>query len=534
MKIRYTLITVLFVASYWVGMTVSVAQTSTRNNSDVEIDVGIIQRFGEDPTEQISITATEGDTLSLKFLGGDNKTQVLQTNQVTLQITKALLQKPLIDERIILSDHATFETAEDSALQWKKRGIEVEVTQPGRWQVWAKRDIYKTPLLRRLLLQSLKNQNINDPYLDSQAKLEKYQVSFVVNGNRYNRDNVEISSNKKLFRLKDDKQEDRSGLYGGIVVIQPNAYGTFTFVNKVSVETYLRGVVPYEIGPNAPQAATEAQTIIARTYALRNLRRFKADNYELCADTHCQVYRGISGANAKVDQAITNTKGQILSYNNELIDALYSSTNGGISAPFTDIWNGANRPYLKAVIDAPNPLWDLNKKPLNDEANLKEFIALSQGFNESGRNLFRWSQSSTLEQLTTDLQKYLTRIKHPLANFAQIKSMQITGRSTSGRILGLDVTTDIGIVKLQKTEVRSAFTPPRSTLFYLDPIYDGNQVLKGYTFTGGGFGHGVGLSQYGSYNLANLGWSAPKILQFYYPGTTLQPLNPSIIYYRDN
>ena len=83
---------------------------------------------------------------------------------------------------------------------------------------------------------------------------------------------------------------------------------------------------------------------------------------------------------------------------------------------------------------------------------------------------------------------------------------------------------------LKKNEVRSAFGPPRSTLFYLEPINDKQDKVIGYTFIGGGFGHGVGLSQYGSYNLANLGWNEKKILHFYYPGTQVVPLNNSIIF----
>ena len=110
--------------------------------------------------------------------------------------------------------------------------------------------------------------------------------------------------------------------------------------------------------------------------------------------------------------------------------------------------------------------------------------------------------------------------------------MEVTERSPSGRILTLAVKTDQGIVELEKNEVRSAFEPPRSTLFYLEPIYDEAQKLTAYAFIGGGFGHGVGLSQYGSYNLANLGWSAAQILAFYYPGTTIQSLNESIVFWR--
>ena len=101
--------------------------------------------------------------------------------------------------------------------------------------------------------------------------------------------------------------------------------------------------------------------------------------------------------------------------------------------------------------------------------------------------------------------------KHPLSNFKIINSIKIDERSVSGRILNAIVDTDIGIIELKKNEVRSAFGPPRSTLFYLEPINDKQDKVIGYTFIGGGFGHGVGLSQYGSYNLANLGWNEKKI-----------------------
>jgi SpoIID/LytB domain protein len=98
----------------------------------------------------------------------------------------------------------------------------------------------------------------------------------------------------------------------------------------------------------------------------------------------------------------------------------------------------------------------------------------------------------------------------------------------------MTIQTDKGILELHKNEVRSALGPPRSTLFYIDPIYDTNRQIQGYNFIGGGFGHGVGLSQFGSYNLARLGWSPEQILAFYYPGTTIQPLNNSIIFWRGN
>lgn len=501
---------------------------------DINLKVGVVQRFGSEPTDELTLKATPGDQLSLQFLAGNMQPQTLETDQVTLEIAMQSLSKPVLVEHLVLSDHATFETAEDAANQWRSLGLEVEVTQPERWQVWAKRDIYQTPLVRRLLLQSLQGKGYDTVRLESQLLEEVPRVSFVVDGYRYSRQRIEIESQNNLVQVTPGNNKPNPRLYAGTLNIQPNAYGTYTLVNTVSLETYLRGVVPHEIGPEAPYNAVEAQAIIARTYVLRNLRRFSADNYQICADTHCQVYWGLTGTVPKADRAIAQTQGVVLTYNNELVDALYSSTSGGVTAPFSDSWNGSERPYLKAVIDSPKPIWDLSKKPLGNEENLREFINLKEGFNESGRSPFRWRVENSIEQIQQDLQRYLQKIKHPLADFTQIEQMQVVQRSSAGRILKLTVQTDKGIVELQKNEIRSAFYPPRSTLFYLDPIYGADETLKGYAYVGGGFGHGVGLSQYGSYNLANLGWSGEEILKFYYPGTEIQPLNDSIVFWKDS
>jgi SpoIID/LytB domain protein len=97
-------------------------------------------------------------------------------------------------------------------------------------------------------------------------------------------------------------------------------------------------------------------------------------------------------------------------------------------------------------------------------------------------------------------------------------------RSPGGRILKLAVQTDRGNITLEKDEIRSAFSAPRSTLFYLEPLYDQTKgdALRGYAFVGGGLGHGVGLSQTGASGLAKLGWRSDRILNFYYPGTQIR------------
>ncbi|MEB3211871.1 MAG: SpoIID/LytB domain-containing protein [Leptolyngbyaceae bacterium] len=533
------------------------------------IDVGVIQRFGDEATDVLTLEAIAGKQLKVDFVTGGQE-QSVSASKVTIEVEMNPLPEPDVVERVVLSNHRSFESAEDSAKYWRSKGIEVEIAQPQSWQVWAKRDIYHSPLLRRLLLHNLQANGAKAAFIDTQTQRSRPRVSFTANGFRYFRDRFEISSDNDRIRVDSNEHETR--LYGGEMRFQTNAYGTYTLVNEVPIETYLRGVVPHEIGLAAPRTAIEAQAVLARTYALRNLRRFEIDGYELCADTQCQVYWGLGGAADVSDRAIAATRGKVLTYNNELVDALYSSTTGGITSPFSHVWNGPDRPYLRAVVDSVQNLWDLSSRPLSNEENFQAFMNLDAGFNEEGWDAFRWRREGTLESLTADMKNYLSVIQHPLAHIQSVEKLEVTQRAESGRVQTLEVTTDLGVIELTKDEVIRALYPPRSTLFYLEPLYEevtpapvpvieesaadstvatvGEeaaqpspleaatpaapvQVLKGYAFVGGGFGHGVGMSQTGAYNLGKLGWSSDRILSFYYPGSTLQVLNDDIVFWQD-
>ena len=555
------------------------------------LKVGVVQRFGSKPTDTMTLQPLQGDRLDLKFETGGQTQTVTTTGSVELDITPQPLSQPQLAEKVVLSIHRSFESAEDNANQWQARGIQVEIAQPRQWQVWAKRGTYNTPLLRRLLMQNLQSHGSETAFIDSQVQKEIPKAAFTVNGFRFQRDQVEIASGTKRVAVTLDLDPSTQKVYGGSLQLRPNAYGTYTLVNDVSLETYLRGVVPHEIGAGAPQTAMEAQAILARTYALRNLRRFAIDNYQLCADTQCQVYNGLTGAIPPTDQAIASTQGLVLTYQNELVDALYSSTTGGITAPFSDVWNGPDRPYLRPVVDSIYGIWDLSRYSLADERNFQTFISRSQGFNEEGWDVFRWREESTLPQIAAGLREYLKNKQHPLANLSQVSRVEITERSPAGRVQRMAIHTDLGVLELEKDEILRALYAPISTLFYIEPIYEEVvppspvsqtttspqstpdsvvvasaptlssiptpttsgasptptapaatpssplptpiRVLKGYTFIGGGFGHGVGMSQTGSYRLGELGWPSDRILSFYFPGTQVRSLSQQIIFWRN-
>jgi len=498
-------------------------------------------------------------------------------NEVKVDVVMQPLPEPKVTERVVLSTHRSFESAEDSATQWRSQGIEVEIAQPRQWQVWAKRETYGTPLLRRLLMQNLQAHGSRTAFIDTQVQQQEAKAAFTVNGTRLQSDDLTIDTANDRLQVTFNDGEHGRRTYAGTFTFQPNVYNTYTLVNHVPLETYLRGVVPHEIGVGAPQTTIEAQAILARTYALRNLRRFAIDNYQLCADTQCQVYWGLEGAVPETDRAIAATRGQVLTYQSELVDALYSSTTGGVTAPFSDVWNGSDRPYLKAVVDSVQNVWDLSRQPLQEETNFRAFIGRNSGFNEEGWDMFRWRVQSSLSEITTDLKSYLRSKQHPLADFTQVKDIKVLERSTAGRVRRMSILTDRGEVILEKDEILRALYAPNSTLFYVDPVYEPtasstpakkpaiqaaqlnsapgstestplpsaspslipspqsspSRVLKGYVFVGGGLGHGVGMSQTGAYRLGDLGWSSAQILNFYYPGGQLQPLTNAITYWRD-
>jgi len=506
---------------------------SATAQSDVELQVGVVQRFGTKPKDTMTIKPPAGDRLKIQ-LETNGQAQTLVADAAKVEVVMQPLPTPVVEERIVLSTHRSFESAEADANNWRSQGIPVELAQPNRWQVWAKRDVYRTPLLRRLLLQSLQSQGLNTAFIETQTLTQKPRPSLVINGYRYTRDRVQITAQKQGIQVNSTvRGEKAANRYAGSLRLQPNAYGTYTLVNQVPLEAYLRGVVPHEIGTFADQPVLEVQAILARTYALRNLRRFSIDGYQLCADTQCQVYNGLAGAHPATDRAIAATRGAVLTYGNELVDAVYSATTGGVTAAFTDVWHGAARPYLVSRIDSVASRWDLAQKPLSNEQNFRQFMQQKQGFNEADTKWFRWTYASTLAELNQDLKKHLTSLRHPLANFKTIRRLDVVERATSGRVQKLRVTTDQGAIDLEKDNILIAFYAPASLLFYADPQFNAQKQLTGYAFKGGGLGHGVGLSQTGSYHLGKLGWSSDRILSFYYPGTQLQPINDSLVFWRD-
>ncbi len=139
--------------------------------------------------------------------------------------------------------------------------------------------------------------------------------------------------------------------YRGRLLVFLNDRGSLNLINELPLEEYLRGVVPSELGPEAyPRIeAIKAQAVAARTYTLRNLGEFAREGYDICATPRCQVYGGLNAEHPVSDRAISETAGQVMTFEGELVDALYSSTCGGHTEDVEQIFPLKAGAYLRAV-----------------------------------------------------------------------------------------------------------------------------------------------------------------------------------------
>ena len=402
------------------------------------------------------------------------------------------LPRPIRLRRTVLGPFPSFETAEQAALSWRQQGVEPRIAHPGDWEVWAPADTPAPP--------------------GHTARAESQQLTA--------RSGLVLASPGGPKPLQGPLEirvpgglRWGDGVFRGPFRLQSDAYGSWSLVEQVPLERYLQGVVPHEIGAGAPAAALAAQAVLARTWALRNSHRFAVDGYHLCADTQCQVYGDPRQAGPAVRTAITTTAGRVLSWQGRPIHAVYHATNGGVAAGFEEVWRGEPLPYLQAFADGPAPFVAAYPLPLDPARALPALLQRSApaGYG-ADHPRYRW-------QRRLDRQQIRQALGPAGRTLGEVRQLAVLERGPSGRVLALAITGSAGRQVLRLDGIRRSLRQLPSTLFSLTP--EGPGV---WCFSGGGFGHGAGLSQAGAIDLAARGWSLERILARYYPGTALVPI----------
>jgi stage II sporulation protein D len=268
-------------------------------------------------------------------------------------------------------------------------------------------------------------------------------------------------------------------------------------INTVTLEEYLKGVVPSEmpVGKGTDNyEALRAFSICARTYAVRKLN--SNNNFDIYSDVRDQVYGGEGSERTLSNKAIRESRGLILTYNNVPAVTFYHSTCGGFTEDGANVFSVKNAPYLQSIKDGEEPLCVISPRfAWTEFYSGVEFIQrLKAAGLVSG---FEWK----LDTINVN-----TRFKSGRVNELQITLKDDENNQKIVRINGNNIR------KIIRSSDNSSIL--NSTLF--DIRKDDNDNV---TIIGRGYGHGVGLCQYGAMNLSRMGKDYNYILSHYYPGT---------------
>jgi stage II sporulation protein D len=276
-------------------------------------------------------------------------------------------------------------------------------------------------------------------------------------------------------------------------------------INIIYMEDYLKGVVPPEIGKRTEDEfeAVKAQAVAARTYAMSHLQQYSGEPYDVKSSIIDQVYEGVAAEQRNVSRAINETVGLVLTHSDEMINAYYHSTCGGMTDDIADIWERTDVPYLKPVADSAC----------------------------SWSKYYLWQEEFTGEQLRGRIQQYLSSDRGRDIKISPITNVAIRERSPGGRVSKLLVETETDTHRFSKDRVRwviGRMSNPDLILpsanFEIDLRRDSQGRLTRVTFNGKGYGHGVGMCQCGAIGRSRQGWIFDDILAHFYTGVEIKKL----------
>ncbi len=275
--------------------------------------------------------------------------------------------------------------------------------------------------------------------------------------------------------------------------------GRIWVINVLNIEDYLKGVVPCEIGrisKNIIEAA-KAQAVAARTYAYAHLNQHKDLGFDLYATIQDQVYKDVNCESELTNRAVEETERQILTYNGKAIEAKYHSTCGGKTAYFNDAWPGDPPPYLRSV----NCPYCKNSPH------------------------YKWKKAFSKGEFFKNLRFRLKRVGYEIPQGELIKNLRLIKNKKSKRIIRIIIKTEKEEYVIPGYHTRSIFGDHKdpggllkSNLITIN--VKGNHVI----IEGMGFGHGVGMCQFGAIEMARKGKSYKQILYHYYRGTKIKKI----------
>ena len=345
-----------------------------------------------------------------------------------------------------------------------------------------------------------------------------------------------ISTNATPLQIVGLKRKGKPALYSGSIELTKSKTKTdrFAIVNVLPLQTYLKGVVPNEMPTSFGEEALKAQAILARNYVLKPRENYYKE-FDICDSTACQVYFGANTQESLSDKAVDETQNIVVLYDNDLILAVYSSTAGGYTESYKNVFmqNMSGRimsPHVPYLIGKPDN--ENLHKNLDNEEKAREFYTSTPETFDNTSPYFRWKREWSLQEFENTISKTLKTVKNTgflrtkyevdyndPNYFGHLKSIYINKRGVSGKIVALTLITDKNEFTVYKELiVRKVLQNGGKILPSANVIFDivnenGSQKVIA---TGGGLGHGVGMSQWGAGAMAKKGYKYDNIIHHYY------------------
>ena len=314
-------------------------------------------------------------------------------------------------------------------------------------------------------------------------------------------------------------------------------------INHVEVENYLYGVVPKEVGASFPIESIKAQAVAARTYALSNINKHKNEGFNLCDTTHCQVYGAMDAEHSSTNQAVNETRNMVVYYEGKLAETTFHSNNGGYTESNKDAWGGAALGYLiakedKFSLNSPNSSWtvkltlqEMNSKLISAGINVGELIDMEVLEISEGKRVLKLKiKGSSKDEIISG-----SKLRTILGN-NEIKStffnINKEGTSSNAKTYIMDGNSikpiEVNLSNATIIDGRDVKTILKTGTITALGENSAKSITNNYatsptsfTFEGKGYGHGVGMSQYGAMEMAKQGYNFEEILKYYYTGVDI-------------
>lgn len=350
--------------------------------------------------------------------------------------------------------------------------------------------------------------------------------------------------------------------YRGGFCFHPEEANKMNLINFVEIEDYVKGVVHSEIGQSSPLETIKAQAVCARSYALSNLLRHNSSGYDICATTHCQVYKGYKNEFPSTNRACDETKGLVLYYKGEIISAYYSKNDGGFTDNVEDVW-GKKQGFLRGIRDEFSPVYKWEKTYTFDELTAllnskgykigKVSSIVITGRNQSGTvakvsfwdekkqviltgsqmqslfggNTFKSTMFSFSPIMPEDIDKAREDTGTKFDNPGRVTVKSLTGERTYSKTLQVigkeGIIRDVNAGDLTITDGKNLLSPPEGGTEPDENIFTPiinlgkeSQLSSPVTFYGLGWGHNVGMAQDSIIAMGKLGYDFEYMLHYFF------------------